>query len=69
MYVTKQTHRYREQTSGYPVERAWEDEGKFTGLRKVNYYGENRQQDVFGNNTGIYIYTHNYYFMISLSGI
>ena len=42
MYVKKQTHRYREQTSGYPVERAWEDEGKFTGLRKVNYYGENR---------------------------
>ena len=28
-----------------------------------------RQQDVFGNNTGTYIYTHNYYFMISLSGI
>ena len=42
MYVTKQTHRYREKTSGYPVERAWEDKGKFTGLRKANYYGENR---------------------------
>ena len=36
MYVTKQTQRYREQTFGYPAERAWEDEGKVTGLRKAN---------------------------------